>query len=160
MADGLGHGEHAEKAAKAAIDYVAHHLSEPVTNIFADCGLALRDMRGVAMGIAVINKDAERLTYVGVGNIRAMIIGEQTLRLGSNYGIVGGGYKTLSPETVLIMPGDLVIMATDGVSERMDVSGYDEARRGDIQRLAEKILQDWGIETDDASVLVFRNKVT
>jgi len=35
MVDGLGHGEHAERAAKAAVAYVSRHLSDSLADIFA-----------------------------------------------------------------------------------------------------------------------------
>ena len=156
MIDGLGHGEHAEIAAKAALDYVARHRSEPLRDIFAGCDSAIRHTRGTAMGIAVVDEDAGKLTYAGVGNTRAMIVGKKTVRLRSSQGIVGGGYRTLSSETVPLEAGDLVVMFTDGLPEALDVSGYDGALRMDLPRLAQKILQDWRRKTDDAMVLVSR----
>lgn len=158
MVDGLGHGEHAETAARAAVDYVAAHLSERLPNLFAGCASAISHTRGVAMGIAVIDEDAGTMSYGGIGNTRVMIVGENTTRLSSNYGIVGGGYRALTPETVPLVPDDLVILFTDGLPETVDTSGYDDGVLGDTQRLAERILQDWGRESDDAAVLVFRNE--
>jgi len=159
VVDGLGHGEQAEMVAKAAVDFVARHLSEALLDIFAGCSRALRDTRGVAMGIAVIDEEARTLTYAGVGNTRARILGARTIILNSTYGIVGAGYKTLSPETVHLAPGSLVILFTDGVAEAMDLSGYDETLRANPQWLAERIIQDWRRETDDAAMLVARNQV-
>ncbi len=166
VVDGLGHGEHAESAAKAAVQYVGHHLAQSLDDLFAGSNQALRNTRGVAMGTTVIDEDAGTLTYAGIGNTRALIVGEphsentdgRTVILSSNYGIVGGGYKTLSSETVPLRAGDLVILYTDGVEETIGVSGYDDALRANLQRLAERIIQDWGCETDDAAVLIFRYK--
>lgn len=165
VADGLGHGEHAESAARAAMQYVGHHLSQSLDELFAGCNQALRNTRGVVMSTAIIDEDAGTLAYAGIGNTRAMIVGkprakntdERTIILSSNYGIVGGGYKTLSPETVPLIAGDLVILYTDGVEEMIGVSG-DDALRADLQRLAERIIQDWGRAADDAAVLIFRYK--
>lgn len=162
--DGLGHGEHAESAAKAAVQYVGHHLSQSLDELFAGCNQALRNTRGAAMSMVIIDEDAGTLTYAGIGNTRAIIVVEpraqdidrKTIILSSSYGIVGGGYKTLSPETVLLTAGNLVILYTDGVEETIGVSRYDNVLRADLQQLAEKIIQDWGRETDDAAVLVFR----
>ena len=166
VADGLGHGEHAESAARAAMQYVGNHLSQSLDELFAGCNQALRNTRGVVMSTAIIDEDTGTLAYAGIGNTRAMIVGEpraknidgRTIILSSDYGIVGGGYKTLSPETVPLIAGDLVILYTDGVEEMIGVSRYDDALRADLQRLAERIIQDWGREADDAAVLIFRYK--
>ena len=163
IADGLGHGKHAEKAAKEALTYVAAHRSESLPEIFSGCNRAIRDTRGVAMGIAVIDKKARTLTYAGIGNTRIVILrsadskesARKTQYLKNDFGIVGGGYKRLGPETVKFMPGDMVIMFTDGVKELIDLSGYDEGLRADAGKLAERIIEDWGRDTDDAAVLVY-----
>ncbi len=164
IADGLGHGKYAEKAAKAALTYVAHHRTEPLSEIFSGCNRDIRDTRGVAMGIAVIDKKVRTLTYAGVGNTRIVILrsadskesARKTLYLKNDFGIVGGGYKRLGPETVKFMPGDMVIMYTDGVKELIDLSGYDEGLRADAGKLAERIIEDWSRDTDDAAVLIYR----
>ena len=155
--DGLGHGKGAEVAASAALDYVSVHLQDSLPDIFAGCESAIRHTRGVAMGIAVIDQDAGTLTYAGVGNTRGIIAGQEVRRLNSDPGIVGGGYKTLLPEIVPLVPGDLVILSTDGVAEMMDMSGYDSAVLREVEPLAWKLLEDWGKARDDAAVLVFKN---
>jgi len=177
VVDGLGHGESAERAAQAAMSYVARNFSHPLRDIFAGCNLAIRHTRGVVMGIAVVDKDTGALTYTGVGNTRALIVKKDypvlaegsTAHLFSNSGVVGGGYRkfrTLSCQTMPLSPGDLVIMYTDGVPEMMDVSDYEDTLRMNVQRLAKRILQDWGRATDDADrsdrqrYMVFRNEGT
>ena len=157
MIDGLGHGKHAERAAMMALDFVGLHHREPLLEMFAACNGAIHDTRGVAMGTAVADTAAGTLTYAGIGNTRAMVVGRETVRLNSYYGIVGGGYRTLKTEAVMLAPGDLVIMYTDGIEELIDLSKYDETLRADVGRLAETILENWRSETDDAAVLVFRN---
>jgi len=36
-----------------------------------------------------------------------------------------------------------------------DNPGYDDALLSDVQELAEKIIEDWGRDTDDAVVLIY-----
>ena len=179
IVDGLGHGEDAEQAALMAMDYVAHHLSEPLSVMFAGCDQALRYSRGTVMGICVIDNDGATLTYAGVGNPRAMVVraplvesdvepfaglaegaGGRTIHLLATNGIVGGGYRVLSPQRVQLCRGDLVIMVTDGIRERFDtIVGFGAATQHvDVGPLAQKILQDWNKASDDAAVLVFRNE--
>ena len=159
LADGLGHGEDAEEAARAALDYVAGHCAAPLAELFAGCDEALYRTRGAAVGIAVIDHEAGTLTHAGVGNTRAVVVGDKTAHLGSTAGIVGAGYGRLAPEAVPFMSDDLVVMVTDGIKQRSDFADFAAMRGTDVQGLAEKILQDWGRETDDAAVLVFRSEI-
>ena len=156
--DGLGHGKFAERAALAALDYLGLHHHEPLPEIFANCDKALRHTCGVVMGVAVVDPDAGTLTYAGIGDTRALVNGTERVHLESNYGIVGAGYRKLTPQTVPLAAGDLVIMYTDGVKEYFDMSSYDEALRADVERLAKAIVRDWGHERDDAAALVFKNR--
>ena len=158
--DGLGHGEGAEVAALAALNFVKHH-HEPLNKVFATCDKALRHTRGVAMGIAVIDQTAEILTYAGIGNTRAVIFrnDKRNINLSSNYGIVGGGYRHLNLETVPLASDDMVLLYTDGFPEIIDLSAYDDEMMADLERLAETILMDWRRETDDAGILIFKRGV-
>ncbi len=170
IVDGVGHGKFAEIAAKTAVDYVAGHLSEPLPDLFAGCNVALRHTRGVAMGIAMLHGASGTLTYAGIGNTRGMIVRGMTpasgeglptakiVRLSNFPGIVGGGYRRLVPETFPLRPGNRVILFTDGVPEHVDLSNYGVEVWADERRLAERILHDWGRETDDVGVLVYREE--
>lgn len=118
------------------------------------------------MAIAVIDGSPGTLTYAGVGTNRGMIVRaprpvlakREIVHLLSSFGIVGGGCSKMSPHTGLLMPGDLVILVSDGIKERFDasVSDSDKVLNVDVAQLAERILQDWGRDTDDAAVLALR----
>jgi len=68
------------------MDYVAEHLEDPLPALFAGCDRAIRHTRGVAMGVAVIDKEAGTLTYAGVGNTRALITG-------ASWAVATGDYR-------------------------------------------------------------------
>ncbi len=164
ICDGLGHGAAAEEAAEAALEYVGKHLADPLEDVFSGCNLALRFTRGVAMGIAIIEEGKETLIYAGIGNTQAIILrqgnscapGKPTVRPTSDHGIVGGGYRKLSVEEVPFSSGDLLVLCTDGLKSAFTPTAYEDALSVAPRRLAERILRDWARETDDASVLVFR----
>lgn len=156
IADGLGHGKYAEVAAVAARDFVADHRDLPLPALMAECNVAIRHTRGVAMGLTRIDLSDGGLVYAGIGNTRALINGETTSRLSGSYGIVGGGFRKLVAETARLRPGDLLILSTDGIRERMDLSPYGDLREVDPGELAARIGAEWSVELDDAAVLVFR----
>jgi negative regulator of sigma-B (phosphoserine phosphatase) len=68
-------------------------------------------------------------------------------------GIVGYRLPPLRPTSVLVTPGDVLILATDGV--RSDVDPPPDLS-GSPKEIALRILADGNKETDDALVLVTR----
>ena len=132
------------------------HLSESLHDIFKGCDSSIRSTRGAAMGIVVIDQEAGSLTYAGIGNTEIRIVGGKAGGLASDYSIVGGGYRRLNPRTLPMSKGETVVMFTDGIDPRLDVSEYNGTLNSDPQKLASKIIEDWGRETDDRAVLVFR----
>lgn len=156
LADGLGHGRDAEVAARAALAWLAGRLDRPLAELFRGCDQAIRGTRGAALGLAVIDRRHGELTFAGVGNTRAQVAGARTVNLVSNPGIVGGGYRHLTPETVAFAPGDVVFLFTDGIDPHVRLDGYPPDLRRDPPRLARTLVEDWGKSTDDAGVLAFR----
>jgi phosphoserine phosphatase RsbX len=159
MVDGLGHGALAEEAALAAVEYVGAHLSDTLQELFAGCNAAIGYTRGVAMGIACLDPSAGTLDYAGIGNPRAMIYGptrRKIIHLSSDPGIIGGGYRNLIPETVQFSESDTVVMSTDGIEELIDMSIYHRSEITEPRAVAVRIIADWGDDSDDRGVLVFK----
>lgn len=157
IADGLGHGELAADASAAAIRYVGDHLTRPLGEIFAGCDGAISSTRGVAMAVVEVDAAESRLTYAAVGNTRGQIFGRRKSLLRSDYGIVGGGFRRLNAETLPFAPGDLLVLWTDGIPEFIDIMRYGPDVRSDPQLLADRVITDYAIATDDAAVLAFRD---
>jgi len=159
MVDGLGHGEQAEVAGKAAVEYVTKHLDDPLVEILEGCNKAIHHTRGVAMGLASVDDSAGTMQFAGVGNTRARLISVATGKsyfLASTYGIVGGGFRSVTAENVDLSPGDLFLMYTDGLKEMFDISCYPSLRTVDVQELADTMLADWKRKSDDGAILVCR----
>lgn len=156
IADGLGHGKEAAAAAAAAVGYVGDHRQEPLQAVFEGCNKAIAGTRGVAMGIAVMDLPDGRLSYSAIGNTRGMVYGKKNTWLNGDYGIVGAGYRRLAPEDHVVDPDALVVLWTDGIPEALDLSGCGPDILADPQLLAEHLVADRALGTDDAAVLVFR----
>ena len=154
LADGLGHGEFARAAALAALASVKNHPPDTLPTVFAHCDRDIQHTRGVAMGIAVIDPVARTATFCGVGNIRIVLLGQRPRHFSCSYGIVGAGFKNLLVETLPFAPGDLLILSSDGIIEQFMVPDPPPGEPWSAWRLAEAILAEWGITSDDASVLV------
>lgn len=155
VADGLGHGPLAAQAAQAAIATVAALRTEPLEQIIAVCDQRLRQTRGAALGLAVIDRAAGSLEYVGVGNIRAIHIGIPQRRFVNSTGIVGAGYNQLFIDRQPLQSGGLLLMYSDGIAEIMDPRALLDDR-DDLQRMAERLIAELASGRDDACVLICR----
>jgi phosphoserine phosphatase RsbX len=156
--DGLGHGPEAATAARIAAASLRQHPDEPPTELLARCHRALQRTRGAVMSLASIDARADRMTWIGVGNVdgtlyradRAARPHRESLSLRG--GVVGYQMPALRPATVPIAPGDVVVFATDGVRGGF----HDEWPHGDPQTMADDIVARYGKASDDALVLIAR----
>jgi serine phosphatase RsbU (regulator of sigma subunit) len=156
--DGLGHGEEAANAAKVAISALEDSSEESLVSLVQLCHESLRSTRGVVMSLASINLEQGMMTWLGVGNVRGVMVrhgaknGEQEELL-LRGGVVGAQLPPLQAAAIPIAKGDTLIFATDGIHNDFStrLSALDSP-----QRLADKILEHYSRGNDDALVLVTR----
>ena len=157
--DGIGHGEEAGAAAKAAVSLLKTRADEQVISLVQKCHENLRMTRGVALSLASIDPLHGMMTWIGVGNVQGALmrtgaskgVAEQELLLRA--GVVGCQLPPLQATVLAIAEGDTVIFATDGVkSEFIKSLSSLEAP----QRAADRILEQYCRGNDDALVLVAR----
>jgi hypothetical protein len=156
--DGLGHGAEAADAAARAREIVRGCVGQPIDVILTRAHEALARTRGVAMTIASVRCNGE-VDWVGVGNVEAHVIrhgGQRSSRVASAIlfgGVLGYRLPTVRTSTVTLLPGDLIMMATDGI----DPSFTDEVVVADpLDRLVDGILSRSARPNDDALVLAAR----
>jgi negative regulator of sigma-B (phosphoserine phosphatase) len=156
--DALGHGQEAAVAARVAGATLHAHASEPVTTLVRRCHEELRSTRGVVMTIASFDARAGTMIWLGVGNVDGYLVraDETTKRRRQSIvprgGVVGFQLPTTNATSVSLTPGDMLILATDGIASGF-IDGY---YRGTPQRIADDILAQYGKTTDDALVFVAR----
>src|ERR1044072_7475646 len=71
--DGLGHGDEATAAARAAVQVLERHPAESVVALVQRCHQALLLTRGVVMTLASISTRDDTLTAIGIGNVETML---------------------------------------------------------------------------------------
>ncbi len=159
--DGLGHGREAEVAAKAAAEVLLADPAASVDALVTRCHRALGRLRGAVMSLASFDtKQGGSLTWVGVGNVEAILLRlepapgqpahERLLVWG---GIVGQTLPTLRPQTLRVFPGDMILLATDGLR----TTALAETRPIDtMEVIASRFLAEHARGTDDALVLAAR----
>ena len=114
------------------------------------------------MTLARIDFETDMLSWIGVGNVTTDLVvkGPGGLQIRASAFLAGGivGYRIPHPLTthqVSIGPGDLLVMATDGILDD-HVAGIDFAAPAIV--IAEHILGTYGRESDDALVLTARHR--
>jgi serine phosphatase RsbU (regulator of sigma subunit) len=156
--DALGHGVAAKTTAERVSALVERYADEPLPFLIQRCHRAVMGDRGVVMSAAVIDGARRRMTWAGVGNIKGMLLGagegSRRERLMAPAGIVGGQLPVLKAASLPLAAGDIVILATDGLRDGFADSlalGSEEP-----QQLAEKLIVDHAVPTDDALVVIVR----
>lgn len=160
--DGLGHGPAAAEASARATKIVTQHPDEPLESLFELCHQAMEGTRGGAMTLVRIDPDAATLSWLGIGNVAAYII-----RTGPTHSIVahavmlrGGiiGYRMPPPLPAReseLLPGDLLLLGTDGLSSGFEDSVDLSAPTG---QLATDLLEQFAKDSDDALVMAVRHR--
>jgi phosphoserine phosphatase RsbX len=157
--DGAGHGPDAARAAAAAADVVRGFAGDDLRLLVRDCDEALRPTRGAAVSIALLSIADRQLTWAGVGNVEGRLVRSQTKQQRRNVslplvsGVLGRGLPRVRPTTVDLELGDVLILATDGVSASFADWLHPTGRPEEI---AEGIVEDHGKAADDRLVLVVR----
>ncbi len=162
VVDGLGHGEAAETAALCAVDTVEDCRAEPLDVVMQRSHHALTETRGVAMTLARIEFDTDTLSWIGVGNVAADLVAKSPTgaEVRASAMLAGGivGYNmphTLSTHQVPMIPGDLLLITSDGIAAD-HVANLDFA--APATAIAEQVVDGYGRESDDALVLAARHR--
>ncbi len=157
--DGIGHGNEAAAAARRAADILDNYAGEPVIALVKRCHEALMKMRGVVLTVAKLNTAENTMTWLGVGNVEGRLYRadaaashprESVLLRG---GLVGYQLPALQASVIPVAPGDLLVLATDGIHTTFE-DGIN--LNATPKQIADKILR-WHFKgNDDALVLVLR----
>jgi negative regulator of sigma-B (phosphoserine phosphatase) len=156
--DGLGHGEEAAVAARAAAAVCRGHATASLTELAHLCHAQLRNTRGAVLSLASFRDADETMSWLGVGNVEGVLFradaGAARSREGliCRPGIVGYRMFSLREHVLPIHAGDVLVFATDGI-DRGFFAMQTPARRdpGDV---ADEILLAYAKEIDDALVVV------
>ena len=161
MVDGLGHGPDAAEAARVAVETIQANADSDATDLMDAVHHALRPTRGAAAAVALLQPQSELCTYCGIGNISASIRdGSGSRALVSHNGILGHNVRKMQDFSYPFRTGALLVMHSDGVATRWDLSAYPGLESRHPAMAAAAIHRDFSRGRDDAAVLVIRNGVS
>lgn len=165
--DGLGHGSFANEASTEAANFF---LQNPDTDPAQNLRLihaAIRKTRGAVGTIAHINLSQKNIAYCGIGNIAGKIfsiegpgiMNSSSKNIIAYNGILGHNIpNTLNTQTLEWNNSKLLILHSDGIKSRWDLSKYTNLHRHDTSIIAALLYRDFSRHTDDTLVAVIRSK--
>lgn len=155
--DGVGHGPAALRAARVAVREASRGAETDIAAVTRRCHRALRYTRGAALSVGLVARARRSITWLGVGNVEGRLVratrdgrsAQESLVVAP--GLPGRDLPELSPATLPLHRGDLLIFATDGVAQcfadDLDVSGSPA-------EIAERIMtRHWKADDDALSVV-------
>lgn len=158
--DGLGHGLMASKASKKAKKLLRSFKHHSLINLVKYCHKELRSSRGVVMGLAIINFWEHTLAWIGVGNIKGVLLLADkenyihTERMVQRSGIVGYKLPFLQVSMIPVVCGDVLIFATDGVQNNY----MNEIDRNSTPEKIVRLSSSYFKRSDDALIFAAKYK--
>ena len=156
--DGVGHGQHAHRAAAAARGHLETHVRSPLDRLFRGVAGDCQATRGVVMAVARIDVRAKRIQFASVGNIEVrMLHPTQKADLRVRRGVLGG---RAPPAQVTEQPwpeSAWLVMHSDGLNSRWRPADHPDLWGGTARNAAHALLSRIARDDDDATVLTVRD---
>ena len=155
--DGLGHGQPAFCAARAARQYVEDHYDQPLAEIFRGVDRSCRATRGVVMGLARFDWGRAMLTFAGVGNVEARVFGSaEPMNFVVPRGILGLNARRAVVTQHRWELNNVMVLYSDGVRTHWRWSDFPQLAEASATVAAEELLRAFAREADDATVVVVK----
>ncbi len=156
IVDVLGHGPEAHELTHVIDAYLSRYGTSDVTGLMTRLHQHLRGTRGAVVGLCAIDAATGRTDYAGIGNTVMRRFGKTETRLVSQDGVLGQNMRTPRPQTLQLEPGDMIVLYTDGVSDRFTSDDYPGVLHHAPQEVASNIVQRFGKDHDDAACIAVR----
>lgn len=154
--DVLGHGPEAHQLTIMIDAFLDRYATADVSGLMKRLHQHLRGTRGAAVGLCAIDSATGKIDYVGIGNTGIRRFGESDTRLVSQDGVLGQNMRTPLLQSLELASGDLLVLHTDGVSERFTTDRYPGLLRHDPAQVVRIILDRFGKDHDDSACIAVR----
>jgi anti-sigma regulatory factor (Ser/Thr protein kinase) len=159
LADGLGHGPEAARAAEEATAAFDGDPFASTTSIIDRANLRMRGTRGGAVAAARIEAPKRLMKYTGVGNISGYLHscnGENGRGLFSHNGTVGHQMRKVQEFEYPCADQSLLVMHSDGLQSRWSLDLYPGLLHRHPAVVAGILYRDFTRGRDDVTVAVVR----
>lgn len=159
VADGLGHGPDAAKAAQTITQVLDTHPTLAPAAYLTVAHAAAHSTRGAAVAVAQVDWSQQIVHFAGIGNISAQVNdGGQRRHLVSHNGIVGHEMRKVQEFTTPWSANARLILHSDGLTTHWDLANYPGLITHDPSLVAGVLYRDFTRERDDVTVLVIQQR--
>lgn len=159
VADGLGHGPIAARAAAAAVEAFAgtDRLPGPEAIVHA-LHAALRSTRGAAVAVTEVDLVSRTIRFSGVGNIAATLeaAGRKARGLLSHNGIAGHEARRIQEFSADFPARAVLVLHSDGLQTHWKLDPYPGLQARHPSVIAGVLYRDFRRKADDTTVLVVK----
>ncbi len=157
LVDGSGHGVHAAHAAQIAAHAFLANTDKECVPLVEAIHRALTPTRGAALAVMRIDRGAQVVRFVGVGNIGAVLAsGGEARRMASYNGTAGHVAPRIREFTYPFRGKPLVILHSDGLSGRWEIGDYPGLAASHPSLVAGMLFRHHRRGRDDATVVAMR----
>jgi len=156
LVDALGHGRAAHAVAVLAEQYLERNYREPLVTILEGLHACLRGTGGAVAAFCRLDLATGELRYTGMGNITVRVLGPRASRFVVRDGILGYAIPSPREESAMLLPGDVLVMHSDGIQEHFAAWECDAMLTDPAETIAANLVRRFGKENDDASCIVLR----
>jgi anti-sigma regulatory factor (Ser/Thr protein kinase) len=160
VADGLGHGPEARQASNCAVEALSKTRHMYLDQIVIQLNRELAETRGCAMSIVRYKRNDRTLECTSVGDVHSHLYHLKDAHFFASTPLILGEGNLLRQkvrvEKVLVEPGSVLVMFTDGLKSRTSLKAQLDVLRQPAIVIADHLLQNDARPDDDALVLVAR----
>lgn len=158
VCDGLGHGPGACEAAAAVSSAFLQDPTAPLPAILERADRAAHATRGAAATIVRLERAERRLVVCGAGNVTPWLVARTPRQLVVQHGTLGQRLPRLREEICPLDDGDHVVVMSDGLKSRWDLSAHAGLLDRDPDLIATVLWRDFARGKDDATAVVIRGR--
>lgn len=157
LADGLGHGVMAARAAAEAIAAFRRSSEFAPASILNQVHTSLRGTRGAAVAVASVDRSQRTVRYAGIGNISGVIVRPgKPLMMVSHNGTAGFGTARLQEFSYPLSEGAVIVMHSDGLATSWNLESHPAVRRHHPSIVAGVLYREAARNRDDACVVALK----
>lgn len=153
VADGLGSGPEARRAAVTALRAAGQRADAELAEIIRHCHEALTDTRGAALAVLAVWPRTRRVQFAGLGNVELRTCRRCPLNALSTSGIVGANYRPPRVFDAECPSSSWLVVYTDGLQAKFDLER--ELAECDLepQALARHLAERYSRANDDLGLV-------